>query len=144
MVYRVGKILERERRSPFADPLRGIAGSKIEENFELAPAGRCVGTMLVGARLAVPGRQIFRVNGWAWDVERDQPPAYVVMAGSDGIVRGLGYIGRRQGWPGKRREPTGFHWAGVLAAARDQGQRAYGLLSDGRTICALMPREPGV
>jgi hypothetical protein len=130
-------LLKRDERGPFSDPRRAWVARPLAVEPRTANPARCAGrTGQIAPVRGAPGD--VSVSGWAWDQERDEAPASVVIADSDGIVRGLGDLEWEgpASWLSAREGNT---WRGFIAGF-DKAERymAWVVLSDG-SFCRLGP-----
>ena len=102
--------------------------------------GRCRGFMYLAPRHGDGGEKNRLAGGWMWDVS-EMEPAYLVIADTDGVIRGLGNVNRTAlKMPDGRR---GVRWAGFLPDFDDaESYAAYAVLKDGRRACRLAVTRP--
>jgi hypothetical protein len=86
--------MREKRLSVFDEPNSWLLGKLLESSFSLAPPGQCTGGLesSVAMSTVAAGPSARRITGWAWDLQRRQPPALMVIA-TGGVITGLGATG---------------------------------------------------
>jgi hypothetical protein len=126
--------------SVFAWPQPWWIGRQSSGLFQTADAARCLGSFDAADDLGRIENGAY-VNGWAWDVEAQAAPEWVVLLDVGGVVRSISRSGLvrddvAQVLPDSAGSRLG--WRGYVAASSPLAElSAHAVLADGVTICPL-------
>lgn len=139
--------LRENKLAMFHEPRAAWMGKSIAELFSVRESDRCDG----GIEKMTDVGGFSRVQGWAWDNRRGDSPDYILLAGANGRIVGLGRGGLRHGYiPGLLVEPgpvplshARFRHSDWLGYARDPASASvgqmtlYGVFSGQRSACRI-------
>jgi hypothetical protein len=132
LMHRITDRLRDDRRSFFADRVALLPGASLGDNFAVAPAGRCSGSVDRPHGLFTVGDPAVEVSGFVWDNEVEIPPSLVVVTDSSGRIDGLGSVFLSVD------EPRQAAWVGYLPRPKVRERYfVYGVLVDGRSVCRI-------
>ncbi len=116
-------------------------GEPLQSHYRLVGRDRCLGGWDSVTAVDSPDHTAETAAGWAWDTSANRPPKMVIIADRGGVIRGLAQFNRdrediAQALRNGRMTSSGwFGFARRLSGL--EPYRAYALLSDGVSVCAL-------
>jgi hypothetical protein len=88
----VNHYIREKRLSIYHEPILELLGQPLQSSVKLASPDRCSGAVESTTRMSVAGYPSLRITGWAWDNQRQEPPAAIITA-TQGTITGLGAVG---------------------------------------------------
>lgn len=132
-VYRVVERFRRDGRNLFADPRAGLAGTLLEDQFEVQ-RGVCRGSLPQPTPMQSGNRPAGKTLGWLASPLRKRPD-YVVITDTAGVIRGIGRVSERceLGDDGER-----CRWLGIIADySASERYAGFAIRADAGTACRL-------
>jgi hypothetical protein len=132
--------LRQNQLSVFGDDDSLLLGKPISV-LRVAGSDHCVGNLESDVRLKVAanGRASRRLTGWAWDRDRNEAPAAILVVG-DGVIMGVGALGDwnpvHPAHPWMAANFNGFT-AYLRASAAAGSTELYGLVDHNRAACLI-------
>ena len=92
-VFRMARYLQANQLSVFAGSVPSELGKPVEAVFPIISFADCAGALESIEPVGEPSAPGLRVSGWAWDARHQRPPSAIIVT-RNGIITGLGAIGR--------------------------------------------------
>jgi hypothetical protein len=116
-------------------------GEPVPAQYRVVTRDHCQGTWESTVTLDSPDNVAESATGWAWDNAANRPPKMVIIADQAGVIRGLARFTREREDVAETLHNRGMVSSGWFGFARRlpgiNRYRAYALLSDGVSLCAL-------
>jgi len=128
LVYKASPPLLKREMSPFNDPVMRLTGTQVNQRFEVVSPDRCWGKVENIDPIGGSNPMGWRMSGWAWDLEENTAPRYVITINHNGTINGVARFSRS----GQLEDlPEGTHPSVVFKTANALSARLPGMLGLG-------------
>ncbi len=145
VVLRSADYMRQHRLSIFAEPDAALLGTSFADGFHKTPATACFGELTSEELLPTENGQAMRLEGYAWDVSRQEPARKVLLV-TDGKISGFGMVNVYPLALAHEHDPataSHFEWLAYSTGSSARPTEIYVLSGpDGKSACPLAAVAP--